>query len=66
MSTEPTFLDTNLPLFSGLPYRVADMSQETIRFGRKELDLALVEMPGLASLREEYGTSKPLAGAKIS
>ena len=61
----PTFLDTNLPLFADLPYKVADMSEDTIRFGRKELELALVEMPGLDSLREEYGTAKPLAGAKI-
>ena len=54
MSTEPTFLDTNLPLFAGLPYRVADTSSDTNRFGRKELELALVEMPGLSALREEY------------
>ena len=65
MSTEPTFLDTNLPLFAGLPYRVADTSSDTNRFGRKELDLALVEMPGLAALREEFAGQKPLAGAKI-
>jgi len=36
-----------------------------VRFGRKELELALVEMPGLASLREEFGASQPLKGAKI-
>ena len=35
-------------------------------FGRKELNLAEVEMPGLMGLREEYGAKKPLAGAKIS
>jgi adenosylhomocysteinase len=35
-------------------------------FGRKEIDLAEVEMPGLMSLRKEYGDSKPLAGARIS
>jgi adenosylhomocysteinase len=70
MSTEPmvdiaTFLDTGLPLFSGFPHRVADLSEATNRFGRKELDLALVEMPGLAALREEYAGQNPLAGAKI-
>ena len=59
------FLDTNLPLFSGYPHRVADLSAEAVRFGRKELELALVEMPGLAALREEYAGQKPLAGAKI-
>jgi adenosylhomocysteinase len=34
-------------------------------FGRKELDIAETEMPGLMSLRDEYGESKPLAGARI-
>ncbi|MDT0681223.1 adenosylhomocysteinase [Roseicyclus sp. F158] len=34
-------------------------------YGRKELDIAETEMPGLMSLREEYGDSKPLAGARI-
>ena len=34
-------------------------------FGRKELDIAETEMPGLMALRDEYGTSKPLAGARI-
>ncbi len=70
MSTAPlveiaTFLDTGLPLFSGFPHRVADLSEKTVRYGRKELDLALVEMPGLAALREEYAGQKPLQGAKI-
>jgi len=60
-----TFLDTNLPLFAGLDHKVADLSAASVRFGRKELELALVEMPGLAALREEYGASQPLAGAKI-
>ncbi len=60
-----SFLDTTLPLFANLPYRVADLSVDAVRFGRKEMDLALVEMPGLASLREEYAASQPLAGAKI-
>ena len=60
-----TFMDTNLPLFSDLPFKVADLSERAVRFGRKEMDLALVEMPGLAALREEYGDSKPLAGARI-
>ena len=34
-------------------------------FGRKELDIAETEMPGLMALREEYGTKKPLKGARI-
>ena len=35
-------------------------------FGRKELDIAETEMPGLMALREEYGESKPLTGARIA
>ena len=34
-------------------------------FGRKELDIAETEMPGLMALREEYGAKKPLKGARI-
>ncbi|MCB1347873.1 MAG: adenosylhomocysteinase, partial [Maritimibacter sp.] len=34
-------------------------------FGRKELDIAETEMPGLMALREEFGAAKPLAGARI-
>ncbi|KAG1715199.1 Adenosylhomocysteinase [Nymphon striatum] len=34
-------------------------------YGRKELDIAETEMPGLMALREEYGDSKPLAGSRI-
>jgi adenosylhomocysteinase len=60
------FLDTGLALFGGLPNRVRDLSPETVRFGRKELDLALYEMPGLQSLREQYAASQPLKGARIS
>ena len=63
--SEKTFMDTGLPLFADLPYKVSDLSENTVRFGRKELELALVEMPGLASLREEYAASQPLQGAKI-
>ncbi len=50
-------------LFSGLPYKVADMSQAA--FGRKEIELAEKEMPGLMSLRTKYGKDKPLKGARI-
>ncbi len=45
-------------------FRVADLSLAD--FGRKEIDLAQVEMPGLMALRGEYGDSRPLAGARIS
>jgi adenosylhomocysteinase len=43
--------------------KVADMSKAD--WGRKEIQLAEVEMPGLMSCREEFGPSKPLAGARI-
>ncbi|OIP44577.1 MAG: adenosylhomocysteinase [Deltaproteobacteria bacterium CG2_30_63_29] len=58
-------MNTGLPLFANLPHKVADMSATSVRFGRKELELALHEMPGLAALREEYAGRKPLDGAKI-
>ncbi|SEP24928.1 adenosylhomocysteinase, partial [Salinihabitans flavidus] len=35
-------------------------------YGRKELDIAETEMPGLMALREEYGQQKPLKGARIA
>jgi adenosylhomocysteinase len=44
-------------------YKVADLSLAA--WGRKEIELAEVEMPGLMALRAEFGDSKPLAGAKI-
>ena len=44
-------------------YTVKDISLAD--FGRKELDIAETEMPGLMALREEYGESKPLTGARI-
>ena len=40
-------------LFSTLPYKVADI--KLADFGRKEIDLAEKEMPGLMALREKYG-----------
>ena len=35
-------------------------------YGRKELDIAETEMPGLMALRAEYGAEKPLKGARIA
>ncbi|GHV39340.1 adenosylhomocysteinase [Bacteroidia bacterium] len=46
-----------------LPYLVADISLAD--FGRKEIDIAEHEMPGLMALRKKYGASKPLKGARI-
>ncbi len=45
-------------------YRVADIS--LAEWGRKEIALAEVEMPGLMAVREEYGKAQPLAGARIA
>ena len=47
-----------------MPYKVKDMSLAD--WGRKEIQLAEAEMPGLMSLRAEYGESKPLKGARIA
>lgn len=47
-----------------LKYKVKDISQAD--WGRKEMELAEAEMPGLMALREEFGPSKPLKGARIA
>src|SRR6186997_1106676 len=47
-----------------LPYKVADIS--LAEWGRKEIRLAEAEMPGLMSIRAEFGASKPLKGARIA
>ena len=44
-----------------LPFKVADLSLAA--FGRKEIQLAEHEMPGLMSIREEYAAAQPLRGA---
>ena len=45
-------------------YKVKDMS--LAEWGRKEIEIAETEMPGLMALRAEYGKTKPLKGAKIA
>ncbi|MCJ8496982.1 adenosylhomocysteinase [Chryseobacterium salipaludis] len=47
-----------------LPYKVKDISLAD--WGRKEIALAEAEMPGLMAIREEYGPSQPLKGARIA
>ena len=59
-------MSTGYALFNDLPYRVADLSEETVAFGRKEIELAEEEMPGLMALRERYSEDQPLQGARIS
>ena len=46
-----------------LQYKIADISQA--EWGRKEIDIAEKEMPGLMSVREKYAAEKPLKGARI-
>jgi adenosylhomocysteinase len=57
MSSEPVALQTE-------DYKVADV--ELADWGRKEIAIAETEMPGLMSLREEFGDQKPLKGARIA
>jgi adenosylhomocysteinase len=59
-------MDTGLPLFSDLRYKVKDLSPDTVRLGRKEIELAEHEMPGLMAFREKYRKSQPLKGARIT
>jgi adenosylhomocysteinase len=47
-----------------LPYKVADLN--LAEWGRKEIELAEHEMPGLMALRKKYGKEKPLKGARIT
>ena len=49
---------------TNLPYKVADMS--LAEFGRKEIEIAEHEMPGLMALRKKYADQKPLKGARIT
>jgi len=50
-------------LLPNLPYLVADISLAD--FGRKEIEIAEHEMPGLMALRKKYGNQKPLKGARV-
>src|SRR5712691_8846191 len=49
---------------SSISHKVKDMN--LAEWGRKEIELAENEMPGLMSLRKKYGQSKPLTGARIA
>jgi adenosylhomocysteinase len=56
-------MDTTTIKTESLPWRVADI--KLAAFGRRELQLAEEEMPGLMALREKFGTDKPLSGQRI-
>ena len=53
----------NTDTFTTLPYKVADITLAD--YGRKEIELAEKEMPGLMALRQKYGETKPLKGARV-
>jgi len=54
----------SLPTEQGATYRVRDMSLAD--WGRKEIEIAETEMPGLMALRESYGPKQPLKGARVA
>src|SRR6188768_883493 len=57
-------LQTKVPTQQGENYRVANI--ELAAWGRKEIQIAETEMPGLMALRKEYGAQQPLKGARIA
>jgi adenosylhomocysteinase len=56
--------DTTVSANTGTDHRVADLGLAA--YGRKEIELAEHEMPGLMALRREYAASRPLAGARVT
>ena len=65
-ATATSFMSTGLALLNDLPRKVVELTESSVTFGRKEMDIAEHEMPGLMALRAKYGTTKPLAGARIT
>ena len=66
MNNYKTYMNTSLCLFEDSNFKIKELNDNTIKYGRKELDIALNEMPGLDALRKEYRDIKPLEGAKIT
>ena len=64
-AANPFLTNSRLSLTEFLPFKVKDLSADTVRFGRKEIELAEIEMPGLMALRAEYKGKNPLKGARI-
>mmetsp|Transcript_20621 Transcript_20621/g.83700 ORF Transcript_20621/g.83700 Transcript_20621/m.83700 type:complete len:490 (-) Transcript_20621:2510-3979(-) len=62
MATETTTTTTTTTLAES-EYKIRDLQEAD--FGRRELDIAEIEMPGLMAAREEFGPSKPLKGARV-
>ena len=61
---DPKGPDYKVPNYKVPDYKVKDISLAD--WGRKEIAMAEDEMPGLMAIREEFGTSKPLKGARIA
>src|ERR1700686_5460351 len=59
----PTATLENSTKTNSLDYKVADISLAD--FGRKEIDIAEQEMPGLMAIRNKYAAGKPLAGVRV-
>ncbi len=55
---------SNTNTITNVPYKVKDIN--LAEWGRKEINLAEAEMPGLMSLREEFGATQPLKGARVA
>jgi adenosylhomocysteinase len=55
---------TTEPLIANLPFKVADLTLAD--WGRKEINVAEHEMPGLMSVRKKYAVDKPLAGVRVT
>lgn len=69
VSLQYNFVNTNIQQMSTktppfVAYKVKDISLAS--WGRKEIELAEAEMPGLMALRQEYGSEQPLKGARIA
>jgi len=63
MATATATTTTEAAPVKAADYKVADLSLH--EWGRKEIELAEKEMPGLIACREEYGSTKPLAGQRV-
>ena len=61
---ESILTEIQIPDYSGLPYKVADLGEAD--FGRKEITIAEQEMPGLVAVRDRYGAEAPLKGLRIT
>ena len=57
-------MENNVAVDTYIPYKVKDIA--LAEWGRKEIRLAEAEMPGLMALRQEFGASKPLQGARVA